>query len=583
MTEAPTNTKSTGHIGGPLRINEQAFQALTESEQPIAFEDLFDLQDIQRLQDLFALAFGVATLITRPDGTPITQPSNFTTLCGEIIRKTEKGSRNCNLSDAMVGRYNASGPNIQACLSAGLCNAGVAISVDGRHIANWLIGQVRSEALDEERILRYAREIDVDEATFRAAYLQVPFMPQEQFERVAEVLFVVANQISTSAYQNIQQGRLILELKRAEENLRKYERIVSGSQDVMALISRDCTYEAVNERFLAAHGRLRAEVLGRTVPDIMGEIVFRETIQSRIVQALAGETVRYEATFDFAGLGRKIMDITYFPVFDETGQVDGVVLNARDVTETRNLEEQLMQAQKLESIGTLASGVAHEINNPVNGIMNYAQLIMDRMVEDDPSRELAHEIVHETERVATIVRNLLTFARHEKQSHSPAHLSDILSAALSLTRAVMRHDQIDLRLEIPDDLPRIKCRSQQIQQVLMNLLTNARDSLNERYSGYSPEKKLLVSAKEIQKQGHRFIRTTVEDSGTGISLDNRGRIFDPFFTTKPKESGTGLGLSISYGIVKDHGGDLTVESEPGVFTRFHMDLPVDNGWSIEKS
>jgi signal transduction histidine kinase len=151
---------------------------------------------------------------------------------------------------------------------------------------------------------------------------------------------------------------------------------------------------------------------------------------------------------------------------------------------------------------------------------------------------------------------------------------------LSLIQTVMRHDQIDLHVEIPDDLPRIKCRSQQIQQVLMNLMTNARDALNERYPRHSPEKRIRVSAEEILKQGCRFIRTTVEDSGAGIPLDIRDRIFDPFFTTKPKETGTGLGLSISYGIVKDHGGELSVESELGLCTRFHMDLPVNNGWTL---
>jgi signal transduction histidine kinase len=226
--------------------------------------------------------------------------------------------------------------------------------------------------------------------------------------------------------------------------------------------------------------------------------------------------------------------------------------------------------------------VAHEINNPINGIMNYAQLILDRVEKGGPGAEFAREILHETQRIAKIVRNLLTFARHDKQSHSPAQLSDIVSSVLSLIQTVMRHDQITLEIEVPEDLPSIECRSQQIQQVLMNLLTNARDALNQRSPGYSPEKKLRVGAELIVKQGRRFIRTTVEDSGTGIPKDILDRIFDPFFTTKPKETGTGLGLSISYGIVRDHGGELSVESEPGKFTRFHMDLPVDNGWTLAK-
>jgi PAS domain S-box-containing protein len=372
----------------------------------------------------------------------------------------------------------------------------------------------------------------------------------------------------------------ITKRKRAEEALHKYERIVSTSQDLMALVSPGYIYEAVNESFLTAHRKPRGEVVGRTMPEVLGEGVFREKIQRRLDQALSGQTVRYQEQLDFAGLGPRIVDVTYFPVVDERGKVEGVVVNARDITETRKLEEQLIQTQRIESIGTLAGGVAHEINNPINGIMNYAQLILDRLGKENPAADLAREILHETERIARIVRNLLTFARNEKQSHSPAQLSDIVSSVLSLIQTVMRHDQIALEVSIPEGLPKIKCRSQQIQQVLMNLLTNARDSLNERYPGYSPEKRLQVVAEMISKQGRRFIRTTVEDNGVGVPTEIRDRIFDPFFTTKPKETGTGLGLSISYGIVRDHGGELTVESEPGGYARFHMDLPVDNGWKL---
>ena len=187
--------------------------------------------------------------------------------------------------------------------------------------------------------------------------------------------------------------------------------------------------------------------------------------------------------------------------------------------------------------------------------MNYAQLILDRVGTDNPASGYAREILQETRRIAGIVRNLLTFARHEKQSHSPAQLADVVAGVLSLILTVMRHDQIDLEVSIPEDLPNIKCRSQQIQQVVMNLMTNARHALNERYPGYSPEKKLRIAVTPIIKQGRRFIRTTVEDTGPGIPEEIRDRIFDPFFTTKPKETGTGLGLSISYGIVKEHGGN----------------------------
>ncbi len=306
---------------------------------------------------------------------------------------------------------------------------------------------------------------------------------------------------------------------------------------------------------------------------------------------------------------------------DPSGKVVGVLSSARDITEQRameqehtRLEAQLRQQQKLEAIGTLAGGVAHEINNPLTGIMNYAQLIGDTAAPGSQAGEYAQEIVHETDRVATIVRNLLQFARHEKQAHSPARIADIVEQTLSLFRAVLRRDQIALTVDVPADLPSIKCRSQQIQQVLMNLLTNARDALNEKYPDYHADKTIAITVREVGSICHlrlpfcdlpspgtavpqsqianpksqmaepearqRWIRITVADHGGGIPVDIRDRIFDPFFTTKPRDQGTGLGLAISHGIVKEHHGRLHFETDPGVGTRFHLDLPVDNGWTM---
>ena len=196
-------------------------------DQPegIQFSDLFDLDEIQRLQDQFSAATGVASVITYPDGTPITQPSNFCRLCSEIIRKTEKGKQNCFQSDAIIGKYHPGGPIIQPCMSGGLWDAGAGISVGGRHIANWLIGQVRNEAQSERKIREYARKIGVDENDAASAFQQVPAMSLEEFSQVANALFTMAKTLSDMAYQNVQQARFITERKRAEEALRESEEL----------------------------------------------------------------------------------------------------------------------------------------------------------------------------------------------------------------------------------------------------------------------------------------------------------------------------------------------------------------------
>ncbi len=183
----------------------------------ITFDDLFNLADIQRLQDEFAQATGVASIITQPDGTPITVPSNFCRLCKDIIRKTEKGLANCKKSDAVLGRLSDEKPTVQTCMSGGLWDAGAGISVGGRHVANWLIGQVRDETQTEEEMREYAREINADENEVAKAFYEVPSMSYEQFEQISQMLFTIAKQLSASAYQNVQQARFIAERKKAEE------------------------------------------------------------------------------------------------------------------------------------------------------------------------------------------------------------------------------------------------------------------------------------------------------------------------------------------------------------------------------
>jgi len=258
-----------------------------------------------------------------------------------------------------------------------------------------------------------------------------------------------------------------------------------------------------------------------------------------------------------------------------------ILAHQRDKAVRENLEAQLRQQQKLESIGTLASGIAHEINNPLNGIMNFAELIQDNLPPGDASQVYTGKIIEESKRVAKIVHNLLAFARQEKERHSPAALTDIIDASLGLMETVLRKDQITCQVEVSRDLPTIKCRSQQLQQVFINLIANARDALNHRYPEYNEDKVLRISAQPFEEDGRQWIRTMVEDHGEGIDEEIMHRIFDPFFTTKTRDAGTGLGLSVSHGIINEHKGRILVESEKRRFTRFYIDLPLDPGWSLQ--
>ncbi|MCX6237361.1 MAG: PocR ligand-binding domain-containing protein [Bacteroidia bacterium] len=206
----------------------------------IQFSDIFNLVDIQRLQDLFSDATGVASIITHPDGVPITKISNSCRLCNNIIRKTKKGLANCYQSDAVLGRHNSSGPIVQPCLSGGLWDAGSSISVGGKHIANWLIGQVRNEELDEKRMIQYADEIGADRSDFMEALKEVPVMSVEQFNKVSKMLFEFANELSAKAYSNSQLKMQIAEREKETEQLReteeRYRMLFEQSDDAIFLV-----------------------------------------------------------------------------------------------------------------------------------------------------------------------------------------------------------------------------------------------------------------------------------------------------------------------------------------------------------
>ena len=366
----------------------------------------------------------------------------------------------------------------------------------------------------------------------------------------------------------------------------RFRRLIEGAPEAI-YIQMDGKFFFANQYAVALFGAQDSEqligtpVLERYHPDFHSAIKQRieNLIQNKLpVPVLEQIFLKFDGT----------------PIFVEANAVPynykntiGTMVFARDISEKKQMQQErlgieahLRHQQKLEAIGTLAGGVAHEINNPINGIMNYAQLIMDDLPEDSQQITYVNEIIHETERISGIVRDLLQFSRQEKQSHSYACPYDIINQTLSLVRTVIRKDQIVLKLNIDAGLPNIKCRSQQIQQVIMNLLTNARDALNEKYPGFDENKVMELSCCQFDMEDRKWIRIMVRDFGNGIPIEIQEKIFEPFFSTKPKEIGTGLGLAISFGIVKDHHGKFKLETVQDQYSCFIVELPAENGWNL---
>jgi len=315
----------------------------------IKFQDLFDLEEIQSIQDAFAKATGVASIITDTDGSPITKPSNFCRLCRDIIRKTEKGLSNCMHSDAVLGRGNPNGPTMQPCLSGALWDGGASIMVGDKHIANWLVGQVRNEQQDEEKMLAYAREIGADEEAFLAALAEVNIMTTEQFSHVCQALFVMAKQMSKLAYQNVLQARTIHERDKVEEALRENEerfRQVAMTNWVWEVDLEGC-YTYCSENVKDTMGYSREEIIGKKPFDFMSqeeasrvEKIFTEILatKGRII-----DLVNWNITKD----GSEICLLTNgAPFFDKAGNLIGYRGGDKDITESKRAEEELRASEE---------------------------------------------------------------------------------------------------------------------------------------------------------------------------------------------------------------------------------------------
>jgi two-component system NtrC family sensor kinase len=276
----------------------------------------------------------------------------------------------------------------------------------------------------------------------------------------------------------------------------------------------------------------------------------------------------------FSAPNGTVWEIKTFPIRNGNGEIKNVIEVSTDITEKLALQAESMRMARLASMGELAAGVAHEINNPVNGIVNCAQILIDESQGGGDETEILTRIINAGTRIATIVQSLLSFARQDKAEKLPIQIDKILADTLALSRTQLEKDGIVLKLDVPSGLPRISANAQQIEQVFLNIINNARHALNAKFPQTHENKVLEIQGQALSIENLPYVRVTFHDRGTGISQELMNRIMEPFFTTKDSSSGTGLGLSISHGIVTDHGGTLTIKSIEDQFTRVEVILPV---------
>ena len=313
----------------------------------IQFSDLFVLEDIQRLQDLFSEATGVASLITSLEGRPITKPSNFCRLCKNIIRETEKGSANCIKSDVEIGNKCAAGISLQPCLSAGLLDASVRITVDGNHLANWLIGQVRNEETDEDNLKKYAVEIGADKDDFMKAFEEVPVMSVAKFTKVTEMLAEVANELSKKAYANLQLKNLFEEREKASELLReseeKFRNVFENSVVGKSMTTIDGKLN-VNKAFSQMLGYTQQELLAQNWKEITHPDDIEQNLEM-ISSILSGErtAARWEKRYIHKNGSIVWVDINTALQCDKGGKPLYFITTIIDINERKQAEETLVK------------------------------------------------------------------------------------------------------------------------------------------------------------------------------------------------------------------------------------------------
>jgi PAS domain S-box-containing protein len=386
---------------------------------------------------------------------------------------------------------------------------------------------------------------------------------------------------------NIEDGyfeiREINKRKALEETRRKYAFIVNTSKEFMTLIDKNRIYEAVNESYCRAHNKTREEILGRNVVEVWGEERYLTQIKQHLDRCFAGNEVHYQAWFEFAALGLRYFDVAYYPYCNDDGTVTHVVVVSRDITEHKRAEEekekmqaQLIQVQKMEAIGILASGVAHDFNNLLTVIQGYIDLAITRIDEADPLYDDLMQVNLVTARAANLTHQLLLFSRRQPMEFAPLNINRTVDDMLDMLNRLIGED-IVISTNLDPDLWTVPADVGNIEQVIMNLAVNARDAMPEggrltlKTENVTLDKDCCKRIPEARPG--KFVCLSVADTGVGMDKETIQHIFEPFFTVKKDGNGIGLGLSVVYGIVQKHEGWICVISEPERGSTFKVYLP----------
>ncbi|HNW56782.1 MAG TPA: ATP-binding protein [Bacteroidales bacterium] len=377
------------------------------------------------------------------------------------------------------------------------------------------------------------------------------------------------------------------------------DQIIDNSRSMISIINRDYIYEKVNIPFCKAQKTVADAILGRTLADVWGEETFKKHIKQNIDRCFSGDTVKYEATFTTPCAGQRFYEVVFRPFTVDSGKISHLLAETFDITDIKMsekiatekeeefrrieqmLEDRLLQAQKLETIGSLAGGLAHDFNNILATISGYSELLQEDMAKSSSSFQKVKKIQIAVSKARSLVNQMLTFSRQVEQEKVIVKVNDVLKETIGFIKSAAPGN-VTVRSRIPKKNAPVYADPTQLFRIFLNLLTNAIQALEERKGTISVNLSCL-SGKKVQARldkkivADEYALITITDTGKGMDPSLLRRIFEPFFTTREVGKGSGMGLSVVYGIVTEIGGEVLVSSVKGKGSVFYVYLPLTSG------
>ena len=574
-------------------------EAIKEKLSGLLLKDLVQMDELQNMLEASYTATGMPSGIIDAFTGEIYAGTGWQKICVNFHRVHPETCAKCIASDTAITNKIQKGEHYGYKCINGLWDIGIPIMCMEQHIATFFLGQFfyEGEEPDREFFVKQADKYGFKQQEYLDALDAVPRFTRERVELTLKHNIALAAFLSDSASKSMRNFYEIEQRREAEteiKSLRNYlANIIDSMPSVLIGVDPEGQITQWNKEAESVSGIAQDKAIGakleETMPTLGSEM---ERIRTAIT------TRRKQAYINRPGPEddqTACEDVTIYPLI--ANGVRGAVIRIDDVTERVNLERMMLQSEKMMSVGGLAAGMAHEINNPLSGIMGHTSNIRKRIYEDlKPNLAAAEKhgisieavraymderginrmldgISEAGDRAAKIVRNMLAFSRKSEQNFTPQDLSKLLDMTIELASSdydlKKEYDfkQIKIKRDYSREMPLVLCESNEIQQVFLNILKNGAEAMSETPDESQFTCKIFSDSKNAVVE--------ITDNGPGMTAEVRQRIFEPFFTTKDVGQGTGLGLSVSYFIINDqHGGFMNVQSVPGEWTKFIIKLPL---------